>query len=106
MEIFKQEVEVNGRKYILQHPGNREWIKLKSQINKMDADIFDWEALLDYCFNHVVFPVEGERLTLDTVDPEELEEVWQIILPRFLRRKLQNGYTYPKLIKKLFTKTK
>ena len=80
-------IEVNGKKYKLQHPGNREWIKLKKTfvtIQDGQANI-DMEPLLDYCFEHVVFPEEGNKLDLDTVELTELEEVWSVVLPRFLR---------------------
>jgi len=82
------EIEVNKKKYKLQHPGNREWIKLKKDFFSVSGKgeaIIDMEKILDYCFEHVVFPEEGQKLSLDTVDLLELEGVWSNLLIRFLR---------------------
>ncbi len=88
-------IAVNGKVYKLQHPGNREWIKLKGSLYSGQKDSFNFETMLDYCFENVVFPESGSQLTLDTVDTVELEEVWAVILPMFLRGKLDAGYVYP-----------
>ena len=77
----------------LQHPGNR-----KSLIVLQDMAIpgkpIDMVLIYDYCFEHVVFPVDGHdygsqgfvRPELDTINPEALE-VWGSILPAFLSGK-------------------
>lgn len=94
----KQQIEVNGKKYTLQHPGNREWIRIKTSFVKIQdtgSAVIDMEPLLDYSFEHVVFPEEGKQLSLDTVDLKELQEVWGVILPRFLGGNLETGYIYP-----------
>ena len=91
-------IVVNGKVYKLQHPGNREWIKLKQALFTVKKDgtiAIDMEAMIDYCFEHVVFPEEGGKLKLDDCDLIELEEVWAIILPGFLRGQLESGYVYP-----------
>lgn len=89
-------IEIYGKKYKLQHPGNREWIKLKKSLVSLSEDKgnIDMEPLLDYCFEHVVFPEVGEKLNLDTVDLIDLEEVWGLVLPRFLRGQLDPEYKY------------
>jgi hypothetical protein len=89
-----QKVVINGKVYSLQHPGNREWIKLKGTIYNVQKDQINSENLLDYCFEHVVFPEKGEKITLDNCEIRELE-VWQEILPSFLRGRLENGYVWP-----------
>ena len=90
------DIVVNGKVYRLQHPGNREWIKLQSKLCmiKDGQTIIDIEKMFDYCFEHVVYPNEGNKLNLDTLPLKELE-AWQIILPSFLRGELVTGYTYP-----------
>lgn len=90
-------IEVNGKRYKLQHPGNREWIKLKKkffQITEGGGVSVDLETFLDYCFEHVVFPEEGKKLNLDDVDLHELEEVWGVVLQRFCRGELDTGAKY------------
>ena len=83
-------IEVNGKIYTLQHPGNREWLKLKQEIFKASAQStisIDFIALFDYCFEHVVFPEEGPKLKLDDMDIEELEGVWGQVLQQFFKGK-------------------
>ena len=82
--VLENTVKVGKREYILQHPGNRAWLKLQKKIFNAKTSEFDAEALLDYCFEHVVHPLEGVKLSLDDIHPSELGE-WQTILPRFLR---------------------
>lgn len=87
-------IEVNGKKYKLQHPGNREWIRLKKNfftVGDNGRGSIDMETLFDYCFEHVVFPEQGQKLSIDTIDIKELEEVWGLVLPRFLRGELEAG---------------
>jgi|GEM_PF-2423016 len=89
------EIVVNGKVYKLQHPGNREWIKLQGQLYDPQNKAFNMEKLLDYAFEHVVIPRDGKKLDLDSIDILELSEVWQIILPRFFTGQLDAGYVYP-----------
>jgi hypothetical protein len=88
-------IEVNGKKYKLQHPGNREWMRVKKTMYNVTGDSIDMEPLLDYFFEHCCFPEGGPKLTLDSVPTRELEEAWQSIALRFLRGELETGYKYP-----------
>ena len=90
--IKTETIEVNGSIYELQHPGNREWLKLKQEIFKVRSDgtvLLDMISMLDYCFEHVVFPADGPKLNIDTIDIEEVEEVWGPVLQQFLKGKLE-----------------
>jgi len=81
-------IEVNEKKYTLQHPGNREWLKLKQEIIIVHASqtvSVDVVKMLDYCFEHVVFPDEGPKLDLDNIDIKEIEEVWSPVLQQFFK---------------------
>jgi hypothetical protein len=90
-------IEVNGKIYTLQHPGNREWLKLKQEIIQVHANKtvgVDIVKMLDYCFEHVVFPAEGPKLNLDIVDINEIEEVWSPVLQQFFKgQSLLESYT-------------
>ena len=79
--------------YALQHPGNREWVKLQSKLMDANTGRVNLEELLDYCFEHVVFPDQGSKLTLENITLKEVE-VWQIILPGFLRGELHGDYKW------------
>ncbi|WP_367898826.1 hypothetical protein AB3N61_06625 [Leptospira sp. WS58.C1] len=110
---YQETIQVNGKEYILQHPGSKEWIKLKSKMFKIADGNMDLSVILEYCFDHVVFPGKGAaKLSIDgplgldgkaTVLQQaelkswirELEEVWEIILPRFLRGELEPGFSWP-----------
>ena len=85
---------INGKIYKFQHPGNRAWLQLQSAMLDINTKTINMEKLIDYCFEHVVLPVSGARLDLDTIPISELE-AWQIVLPRFLRGELVAGYVYP-----------
>ena len=86
MDILIDYVEVSGKKYKLQHPGNREVLKLRSRCTNPRTGLADLEPLLDYCFEHVVIPDGHDfKPTIDTVHPKEFEQ-WLEILPGFLRR--------------------
>ena len=95
LNIIKTSIEVNGKKYTLQHPGNREWMKLKKTLFKLSSDEIDMIPLLDYFFEFCLFPAEGAKPTLDSVPLKELEEVWSVIAPKFLGGSLESGYRYP-----------
>lgn len=92
MEIKK--IVLNGKVYKLQHPGNRAWLEIKETMYKPQTDTIIMIPFLDFCFEHVVFPEVGSKITLDGCDPAELE-VWGEILPRFFRGKLDRDYIYP-----------
>lgn len=79
-------VTVSDNVYELQHPGTREWLKLRQSLLKVSdgGAIYDNVALLDYAFSHVVFPVKGPKLKLDNLSVKEADE-WAALLPNFLR---------------------
>ncbi|TGK18040.1 hypothetical protein EHO61_11320 [Leptospira fluminis] len=113
MSAYQEQISVNGKQYVLQHPGTKEWIKLKSKMFRITDGNMDLSVVLEYCFEHVVFPENGApKLSIDgPLGPEgravllqrnelkqwirELEEVWEIILPRFLRGDLEPGFSWP-----------
>jgi hypothetical protein len=95
LNLVTNDIEVNGKKYKLQHPGNREWIRIKKTLYNVSGDSIDMEPLLDYFFEHVCFPESGSKLNLDTVPILELEEVWGSVALQFLRGTLETGYKYP-----------
>ena len=92
--MITNKVVINGKVYKLQHPGNREWLKLQASLYNPKNDTFNLETMLDYSFENVVFPETGGKLDLDTIDLADLE-VWQTVLPRFLRGQLEAGYVWP-----------
>lgn len=96
IDLITATIEVNGNKYKLQHPGNREWIRLKKTLYSFANDGVNMEPLLDYFFENCCFPEGCPKLTLDTVPLKELEEVWGNLALRFLRGELEPGYVFPK----------
>ncbi len=96
MDILIEYIEVNEKKYKLQHPGNREVLKLRSRcVNPVNGNI-DLEPMMDFCFEHVVIP-DGHSFkpTTDNLHPKEFEE-WIAILPRFLRRgDVEDRFRFP-----------
>jgi len=92
ISIYSETVEVGGKLYRLQHPGNRAWLKLKQSLVNITTKEFDFEKLLDYAFEHCVFP-EGHNFepTIDNVSLNE-SEVWEVILPNFFRGKVDNKF--------------
>jgi hypothetical protein len=95
MNHFVEYIVVNEKKYKLQHPGNREVLKLRGLCIQPASGAIDLEPLMDYCFEHVVIP-EGHNFkpTVDNLHPKEFEE-WITILPRFLRRGDVDRQQYP-----------
>lgn len=94
MNNIVNRVVINEKVYTLQHPGNREWLKLQSQMLDINTKTLDMEKLIDYCFENVVIPLVGNKLDLDTLPVQDLG-VWQVLLPQFLRGELDAGYVYP-----------
>lgn len=84
MKPFIETVTVSGKKYKLQHPGSRAWLKIQQQMINAHG-VLNLEPLFDYAFENVVIP-EGNhpQLTLDDLNPWEME-AWGKILPPFLR---------------------
>ena len=78
---------VDGRKYRLQHPGNRAKLQWDRECFSLTEGL-DREKFLDLCFEHVVFPEDhDQKPDLDRLKPNEME-VWGEILPKFLRGEL------------------
>lgn len=88
--MTKIRIEIQGKGFILQHPGNRAWLRLQKEMINVTNGQYDTEKVLDYSFEHVVFPENGKKLSIDTIEQSEME-VWQQILPRFLRGRLSSG---------------
>jgi hypothetical protein len=99
MDVIIINVEVFGRRYKLQHPGAREWLKLKQVMYKPKDDSLDLIVVLDYFFDHCCFPEVGEKLSIDSfgASAESMIELeaWGLIAPRFLRGVISDGYIYP-----------
>ena len=62
MDVRIKTIEVNEKKYKLQHPGAREWLKLKMSMYHPKTDDVDMVAVLDYFFEHCCFPEAGEKI--------------------------------------------
>jgi len=90
---MKQKLDFKGKIYILQHPGNRAWLELKSTLLDARTGRISSLKLLDYSFEHVVFPVDGPPLKVDTIPVEEVED-WQVILSNFFRGELDEDYKW------------
>lgn len=75
---------VDGRKYKLQHPGNRTYKNWSDQSLKLNKGIVSTIYLLEQGFKHCVFP-EGHdfKPTVDGVSHKHLG-VWESLLFRFL----------------------
>lgn len=87
-DLFTDIVEVGGKLYKLQHPGNRAWLKLKQSLINLTSKEFDLVKLLDYAFEHCVFPHEHNfEPTIDNISLND-SEVWEVILPNFFRGKV------------------
>ena len=92
VSLYTELVEVGGLLYKLQHPGKRAWLKLKQTLVNISTKEFDFEKLLDYAFEHCVFP-EGHSFepNIDNISLPE-SEVWEVILPNFFRGKVDNKF--------------
>ncbi len=99
MDVVIINIVFFGKKYKLQHPGGREWLRLKQTMYKPALDQMDLESLLNYFFEHCCFPEEGEKLSLDsftgTRDSMLEMEAWGLLAPRFFRGDVANGYIFP-----------
>lgn len=73
---------VDGRKYRLQHPGNRTHLQWQKEYFSV-TEGFDQAKFLDNAFEYCVIPEGHEfRPTIDNIKPKELE-VWGRMLRRF-----------------------
>jgi hypothetical protein len=82
--IMKATLDWDGDKYVLQHPGVRAWL-LKFQDYFSKDDTIQLVPFLDWCFEEVVFPEKGEKLTVDTLAPKRAMD-WAALLQGFLSR--------------------
>ena len=92
MDSAIEYVEVLGKKYKLQHPGNRAVLKLQSNAINAQNGTINLEPMMDFCFEHVVVPDgHGFHPTIDNLPPKEFE-AWLGILPGFLRGESMEGW--------------
>lgn len=109
--MYQESIIVNGREYILQHPGNRAVQNAQNSALKVvdDGIRLNSVPLMDFCFEHVVIPKNGSpKLSVDgyirngekpsianttkedfIAWQKEYTEVWVRILPSFLRGDLE-----------------
>ncbi len=94
-------ITVYDKKYRLQHPGTRAWLRLQNELRVISTnsskgvDIkLDTEKVLDYFFEHCCFPEVGNKLSIDTILPNELE-VWTQVSTTFLAGNLGHNGSYP-----------
>ncbi len=85
-----EEVEVNGEKYKLTHPGMRmlnRWKKEGSEINvETKLTSFNMEKYLDLAFENCVEPIgHNFQPSQDNLITPREQEVWALLLPQFLR---------------------
>ncbi len=82
---YIEDIEVNGRKYKLQHPGNREVLKIRTKCVNAQTGGVDLEGMLEYGFDNCIIP-EGHDFhpNFDNIKPSEFEE-WSGIIPAFFR---------------------
>ena len=57
VSLYSEIVEVNGKHYKLQHPGNRAWLKLKQSLVNITTKEFDFEK--HYKAGAVVFDTKA-----------------------------------------------
>lgn len=75
---------VDGRRYKLQHPGNRTYLEWQQETFDFEGGL-DTIGFMDRAFEHCVIPDGHDfKPTIDNVKPAELG-VWQKLLRRFLR---------------------
>jgi hypothetical protein len=74
---------IDGKKYKLQHPGNRIWLDWQKDFFSI-TDGIDQAKFIEKAFEYCVIP-DGHDFhpTIDNVKPKELG-VWQRLLRRFL----------------------
>lgn len=84
---------VDGRKYKLQHPGNRIAMRWQEECFNLTKGKISQEKLIDKCFEHCVFPIEHNfKPTLDNIKPIE-RGVWVSMLTRFLDGNLESSFS-------------
>ncbi|MCL8311595.1 hypothetical protein M9Y90_13110 [Leptospira interrogans] len=79
---------VDGKRYKLQHPGNRKALRWRQESISLTEGL-NQDKLLDKFFKFCVKPVEHTfEPTLDVVEPNHVE-VWLYIANRFLKWELE-----------------
>lgn len=77
-------IELNGKQFDLQHPGARWSINLQTEIQN-GGGVVDLLKLMESGFEHCVFPVTGEKLTIDNYDTDmETLNIWAEIFNDFI----------------------
>jgi hypothetical protein len=80
---------IDGKKYKLQHPGNRIWLDWQKDFFSI-ADGIDQAKFLEKAFEYCVIPDGHDfKPSIDDVKPKELG-VWQRLLRRFLDGTLED----------------
>lgn len=80
---------IDGKKYILQHPGNRVYLKWQQEFFSLTEGM-DQALFLDQAFEHCVIPdCHDFKPTIDTVKPKEVTE-WSKLLRRFCSGDIDN----------------
>lgn len=87
--LTRDEITVHGKKYIIQHPSNREWLKIKQSMVDFKTQQLDLEKLYDYVFENCVFTNEPniEKPTLDNIDGKE-SATWEALIMDFFRTRV------------------
>lgn len=85
MNVIAVEAVIGGKKFRVQHPGNRKNLEMQQRAVNARTGSFDQAVVFDYMFEHCVIPLEGQdKPDLDWISPQEVEE-WAVFLPTFLR---------------------
>lgn len=85
MNVIAIEAVIGGKKYRVQHPGNRKNLEMQQRAINARTGAFDQTVVFDYMFEHCVIPLENQtKPDLDMISPQEVEE-WAVFLPTFLR---------------------
>ncbi|WP_404820593.1 LIC_12613 family protein [Leptospira yasudae] len=79
---------VDGRRYKLQHPGNRKALRWRQESISLTEGL-NQDKLMDKFFKFCVKPVDhGFEPTLDVIEPNHVE-VWLHVANRFLKWELE-----------------
>jgi hypothetical protein len=63
-------IEVEGKKYILQHPGTRFAVKMRDMAKDMNGQLVE-EKYYEEIMKHVIFTEDGQRTNWDYWDENE-----------------------------------
>lgn len=91
--IMRAKLDWDGDIFTLQHPGVRAWM-LKYQEFVLDHSTIQVVPFLDWCFDEVVLPEKGEKLSLESILPNKVMD-WATLLQGFLMRgELYSSYKW------------